>query len=67
MMSMLGQKSDHAMQRATAAGMAYYQYAARLIAERREAPSDDLMSILVNAEVDGDQACMMTTSSRSRC
>ncbi len=53
MMSMLGQKSDEAMQRATAAGMAYYQYAARVIAERREAPSDDLMSILVNAEVDG--------------
>ena len=33
MMSMLGQKSDEAMQRATAAGMAYYQYAARVIAD----------------------------------
>ncbi len=53
MMSMLGQKSDLAMERATAAGAAYFQYAARLIAERREAPTDDLMSILVNAEVDG--------------
>ena len=53
MMSMLGQKSDDAMERATAAGAAYFQYAARLIAERREAPTDDLMSILVNAEVDG--------------
>ena len=53
MMSMLGQKNDEAMQRATAAGMAYYQYAAKLIAERRASASDDLMGILVRAEVDG--------------
>jgi cytochrome P450 family 142 subfamily A polypeptide 1 len=53
MMSMLGQKSDNALEKAAAAGMAYFQYAARVIADRRETPTDDLMSILVHAEVDG--------------
>ncbi len=55
MMSMLGQKSDEAMQRARAAGMAYYQYAAEVIAARRKNPTDDLMSVLVHAEMDGDR------------
>jgi len=33
----------------------YTEYAARVIADRRDNPQDDLMSILVHAEVDGDR------------
>ena len=33
----------------------YRQYALRVIAERRAEPRDDLMSLLVHAEVDGDR------------
>lgn len=55
MMSMLGQRSDEAMERAAAAGAAYFAYAHRVAAARRECPTDDLMSVLVHAEVDGDR------------
>ncbi|HUW03328.1 MAG TPA: cytochrome P450 [Acidimicrobiales bacterium] len=34
---------------------AYSEYASRVIADRRECPADDLMSVLVHAEVDGDR------------
>ncbi|MET0903321.1 MAG: cytochrome P450 [Acidimicrobiales bacterium] len=33
----------------------YHAYAAEVIADRKAAPQDDLMSILVHAEVDGDR------------
>jgi cytochrome P450 family 142 subfamily A polypeptide 1 len=33
----------------------YQEYARRMIAARREQPSDDLVSVLVHAEVDGDR------------
>ncbi len=33
----------------------YHEYASRLVAERRRAPGDDLISILVNAEIDGQR------------
>lgn len=35
--------------------VAYSEYASRVIADRRECPADDLMSVLVHAEVDGDR------------
>jgi cholest-4-en-3-one 26-monooxygenase len=35
--------------------LAYQSYARRVIAERRGHPADDLMSVLVHAEVDGDR------------
>ena len=33
----------------------YHEYASRLVAERRRNPGDDLISILVNAEIDGQR------------
>jgi cholest-4-en-3-one 26-monooxygenase len=44
-----------AMIKAGEAFAEYQQYAARVIADRRESPRDDLMSTLVHAEVDGDR------------
>ena len=40
---------------ATEAFIGYTEYANRVIADRRENPKDDLMSVLVHAEVDGDR------------
>jgi cytochrome P450 family 142 subfamily A polypeptide 1 len=44
-----------AMFKAAEAFAEYQQYAARVIADRRSEPRDDLMSTLVHAEVDGDR------------
>ncbi|HET6948910.1 MAG TPA: cytochrome P450 [Acidimicrobiales bacterium] len=55
MMGSLGQRSDEAMRRAVEAGAAYFGYAHQAIAARRAQPTDDLMSVLVHAEVDGDR------------
>ncbi len=55
MMSMLGQGTDKAVARAAQAGAEYGAYALGLVASRREHPTDDLMSILVHADVDGDR------------
>src|SRR5262245_2205521 len=35
--------------------MEYWAYARKVIADRRQRPRDDLMSILVHAEIDGDR------------
>lgn len=40
---------------ATEAFLAYSDYATRVIAERRDEPGDDLMSILCHAEIDGER------------
>jgi cholest-4-en-3-one 26-monooxygenase len=53
-MMALGQDDPQAAQRMVEAGMGYFAYAQRVIDARREHPTDDLMSILVHAEVDGD-------------
>ena len=50
-----GHRDDGAMIRAGEAFGAYTEYAARVIAERRARPTNDLMSVLVGAEVDGDR------------
>ncbi|MGO8861170.1 MAG: cytochrome P450 [Acidimicrobiales bacterium] len=55
MMTMLGQRQEGALERATAAAMEYAAYAMDVIAARRQVPSEDLMSVLVHAEVDGDR------------
>ena len=44
-----------AMEPAIAAFTGYTAYAERVIADRRDNPQDDLMSVLVHAEVDGDR------------
>jgi cytochrome P450 family 142 subfamily A polypeptide 1 len=46
--------ADQQMKAAVAAGE-YFQYAARVIAERRAHPTDDLVSVLVHAEIDGER------------
>jgi cytochrome P450 family 142 subfamily A polypeptide 1 len=53
--SQSGGADDEAFIRAGEAFAAYQHYATRIIAERRAEPRDDLMSILVDAEVDGDR------------
>ena len=55
MMSMLGQLSEAAVPRAAQAASDYFAYASAVIADRRTCPRDDLMSVLVEAEVDGDR------------
>lgn len=42
------------LERAANAAGAYAAYAEKVIAARRENPTDDLMSVLVHAEIDGD-------------
>lgn len=44
-----------ALEPATVAFVGYTDYANRVIADRTEAPRDDLMSVLCHAEVDGDR------------
>jgi cytochrome P450 family 142 subfamily A polypeptide 1 len=53
-----GQDAHATAAQLDAAGTAfgeYWEYATDVIAERRARPTDDLMSILVHAEVDGDR------------
>ena len=49
-----GTASEEDLARATAAMTGYTGFCMHAQAERRERPTDDLMSILVHAEVDGD-------------
>jgi cytochrome P450 family 142 subfamily A polypeptide 1 len=51
----LGADDEAAMAKAMMASAGYHEYASRVIAARRAAPTDDLMSTLVHAEVDGDR------------
>lgn len=53
LMQMLGPKDPEVQAVGMAAAMAYMDYARERIAERRAEPTDDLMSTLVHAEVDG--------------
>jgi cytochrome P450 family 142 subfamily A polypeptide 1 len=47
--------SDEVRQRAQTAGLEYGQYAMQAIERRRRQPTNDLLSILVHGEVDGDR------------
>ena len=51
----LGTDDPVLLERQMHASAGYAQYAARVIAARRATPGDDLMSVLVGAEVDGDR------------
>jgi cholest-4-en-3-one 26-monooxygenase len=51
----LGTTDQEALTQAMMASIGYREYAMRVIEARRKAPTDDLMSILVHADVDGDQ------------
>lgn len=53
--SQSGRATDEIFVRAGEAFAAYEAYARRVIAARRAEPRDDLMSVLVHAEVDGDR------------
>jgi len=50
-----GNASDEALLGAARAFEEYTAYADEVITDRREHPTDDLMSVLVHAEVDGDR------------
>jgi cytochrome P450 family 142 subfamily A polypeptide 1 len=50
-----GIDDDEALVQATAAFEGYQAYATKVIADRRAEPRDDLMSVLVHAEVEGDR------------
>jgi cytochrome P450 family 142 subfamily A polypeptide 1 len=41
--------------RQASSALEYWSYARAVIAHRKQRPRDDLMSILVNAELDGDR------------
>jgi cholest-4-en-3-one 26-monooxygenase len=47
--------SDEQLEAAATAFGEYWTYATEVIADRRATPRDDLMSVLVHAEVDGDR------------
>ena len=51
----LDDPGNPALLRAAEAFVEYQDYATRVVADRRAAPRDDLMSVLVHAEVDGDR------------
>lgn len=55
LLRMLGAKDAGLIERGAAAWLGYREYALRVIAARREQPTDDLISVLVHAEVDGDR------------
>lgn len=46
---------EESMARMTEVFLQYQEYANRVIASRRQEPRDDLMSVLVHAELDGDR------------
>ena len=45
----------------------YTEFCTHAVAQRQEHPTDDLMSVLVHAEVDGDRLEPPTTCCTSRC
>ncbi|HEX5616709.1 MAG TPA: cytochrome P450, partial [Acidimicrobiia bacterium] len=51
----LGQDDPALLERTMAASVGYAEYATRVIADRRAHARDDLMSVLVHAEIDGDR------------
>ena len=52
---LVGLDDTTAMEKAAEAFTGYTEYAARVVEYRRKCPMDDLMSVLVHAEVDGDK------------
>jgi cytochrome P450 family 142 subfamily A polypeptide 1 len=55
MVSASGAGDPAALVEALHASIGYREYAMRIIAARRQDPTDDLMSVLVHAELDGDR------------
>ncbi len=51
----LGTDDPALLEKTVAAFSGYSEYSARVIADRRGCPRDDLMSVLVHAELDGDR------------
>jgi cytochrome P450 family 142 subfamily A polypeptide 1 len=51
----LGSSDDETLTKMMMASAGYHDYAIKVITARRQTPADDLMSVLVHAEVDGDR------------
>jgi cytochrome P450 family 142 subfamily A polypeptide 1 len=50
-----GNVTEEKVQAAVDASAAYYDHATNVIARRREEPTGDLMTVLINAEIDGER------------
>ena len=50
-----GHPDQTAIAKAAQAGIEYHEYAERVVAERKANPTDDLISVLVHAEIDGER------------
>jgi cytochrome P450 family 142 subfamily A polypeptide 1 len=50
-----GNATEEQMVKALTAAAGYAEFCAHAVAQRQETPTDDLMSVLVHAEVDGDR------------
>jgi cytochrome P450 family 142 subfamily A polypeptide 1 len=55
LMATNAQASDAVRERAAKAGLEWFAYAAKAVEARRADPTDDLVSVLVHAEIDGDR------------
>ena len=55
MLAATGNSSPELREASQKAGLEYLEYAAQAIKQRRESPTDDLVSILVHAKLDGSQ------------
>ncbi len=55
LMCALGSPDPALREKQVVAASGYFEYASAVIARRRETPTDDLMGVLVTAEVDGEQ------------
>ena len=54
MLGTLGVGDDDVVERQMKSAIAWHEYATRVVAQRRAEPADDLISILINAEIDGE-------------
>ena len=55
LMGALGSDDPELLQAQMVAAAGYFEYAAAVVAARRQSPTDDLMGVLVQAEVDGER------------
>jgi len=55
LMATNAEASDAVREKAAKAGLEWFAYAQKAVEARKQAPTDDLVSVLVHAEVDGDR------------
>ncbi len=55
MLGTLGVGDEDVVERQMKSAIAWHEYATKVVAQRRAEPADDLISILINAEIDGER------------